>query len=74
MHLFMQRILKIFLEEAVMLCRGILTSWFKLPITVDVNFAVLPGFYVNVIEQKPEVYFNLKLLNYKIELLDFPWI
>lgn len=55
-----------------MLRRGILTSWFKLPITVDANFAVLPGFYVNVIERKAEVFFNLKLLNYKIELLDFP--
>lgn len=60
------------MEEAVMLCRGILTRWFKLPITVDANFAVLPGFYVNVIERKAEVFFNLKLLNYKIELLDFP--
>lgn len=55
-----------------MLCRCILTSQFKLPITVDANFAVLPGFYVNVIERKAEVFFNLKLLNYKIELLDFP--
>lgn len=54
-----------------MLYGGILTTWFKLPITVDANFELLPGFYVNVIEQKPEVFFNLKLLNYKIELLDF---
>lgn len=57
-----------------MLCRGILSRWLKLPITVDANFAVLPGFYVNVIEQKPKVFFNLKVLNYKIELLDFPWV
>ena len=35
---------------------------------------VATGFYVNVIEQKAEVFFNLKLLNYKIELLDFPWV
>lgn len=57
-----------------MLCRGILSSWLKLPITVDANFSVLPGFYVNVIEQKAKVFFNLKLLKYKIELLDFPWV
>lgn len=57
-----------------MLCRGILSSWLKLLITVDANFPVLPGFYVNVIEQKAKVFFNLKLLNYKIELLDFPWV
>lgn len=62
------------MEEPIMLCRGILSSWLKLPITVDANFAVLPGFYVNGIEQKAKVFFNLKLLKYKIELLDFPWV
>lgn len=57
-----------------MLCKSILNSWLKLLIIVDANFAELPGFYVNIIEQKAKAFFNLKLLNYKIELLDFPWV
>lgn len=52
--------------EAIMLYRGVLSNWLKLPITKDANFEVLPVFYVNVIEQKAKVFFNLKLLNYKI--------
>lgn len=38
-------------------------------ITKDANFVVEPDFYVNTIEQKAKALFNLKLLNYKIEVL-----
>lgn len=41
----------------------------KLLITKDTNFVAEPEFYVNAIEQKAKAFFNLKLLNYKIEEL-----
>lgn len=37
----------------------------------DANLAPMPEFYVNAIQQRAKAIFNLKLLNYKIEILDF---
>lgn len=43
----------------------------KLLIMEDANLAPMPEFYVNAIQQRAKAFFNLKLLNYKIEILDF---
>lgn len=43
----------------------------KLLIMEDANLAAMPEFYVNAIQQRAKAFFNLKLLNYKIEVLDF---
>lgn len=43
----------------------------KLLIMEDANLAAMPDFYVNAIQQRAKAFFNLKLLNYKIEVLDF---